>query len=410
MTSATASTIYPLANPKGVSFLCELCSKPATIICTKCRVTFYCNELHQTADFVGIHERICELLIPIRTKKLAPIPFMPILEEVEYRKQVKQKQQQELLTITRNVAHRLMFEGKSETAMPAALQTLHLTIDLYGVSSVQLVKPFLILAEAALGLGRFDQAEGYLSQAEWTIMKTPDCPLSLRHKLFRIFGLLYFSKGDTLKARRFLAEDIYLASKEYGTDSINTAGGYYNLAKCFQKESKMLVADSLFVKVTDLWFKFLTILVQDELHGPLDAVTDTPYVETQKIEVKKLCLNEAETAEAFLVLNTIYDLRVTMQQTYAIPQIAICLAMLYFMTGNLKKAIEFGRMSVMGITGDHLTESQRMAKELMQSFLHLRRQGQWKTMEDYPDISSLATSLEDMGLKDDYQNFTESYK
>jgi len=44
-----------------------------------------------------------------------------------------------------------MFEGKSESSMPAALQALHLTIDLYGVSSVQLVAPYLILAEAALG-------------------------------------------------------------------------------------------------------------------------------------------------------------------------------------------------------------------------------------------------------------------
>lgn len=44
-----------------------------------------------------------------------------------------------------------MYEGQAESSMPAALQALHLTIDLYGVSSVQLVAPYLILAEAALG-------------------------------------------------------------------------------------------------------------------------------------------------------------------------------------------------------------------------------------------------------------------
>lgn len=34
-------TLNPLANPKGVKLLCELCQKPAFIQCTKCRVTYY---------------------------------------------------------------------------------------------------------------------------------------------------------------------------------------------------------------------------------------------------------------------------------------------------------------------------------------------------------------------------------
>jgi len=35
------TSIDPLANPKGVVRLCELCQKPAFIQCTQCRVTFY---------------------------------------------------------------------------------------------------------------------------------------------------------------------------------------------------------------------------------------------------------------------------------------------------------------------------------------------------------------------------------
>lgn len=34
-------TLNPLANPKGIKLLCELCQKPAFIQCTKCRVTYY---------------------------------------------------------------------------------------------------------------------------------------------------------------------------------------------------------------------------------------------------------------------------------------------------------------------------------------------------------------------------------
>jgi len=35
------TAIDPLANPKGVVRLCELCQKPAYIQCSECRVTFY---------------------------------------------------------------------------------------------------------------------------------------------------------------------------------------------------------------------------------------------------------------------------------------------------------------------------------------------------------------------------------
>lgn len=35
------NTINPLANPKGVKLLCELCQKPAFLQCTECRVTYY---------------------------------------------------------------------------------------------------------------------------------------------------------------------------------------------------------------------------------------------------------------------------------------------------------------------------------------------------------------------------------
>ena len=33
--------LNPLANPKGVKKLCELCQKPAFLECLDCRVTYY---------------------------------------------------------------------------------------------------------------------------------------------------------------------------------------------------------------------------------------------------------------------------------------------------------------------------------------------------------------------------------
>lgn len=39
--SQATMTLNPLAFPKGVKYLCELCQKPAYMQCTQCRVTYY---------------------------------------------------------------------------------------------------------------------------------------------------------------------------------------------------------------------------------------------------------------------------------------------------------------------------------------------------------------------------------
>jgi hypothetical protein len=62
------------------------------------------------------------------------------------------------------------------------------------------------------GLGKLDQAEEYLLQARWTVLKTPECPNTIKHKLCRHLGLLYAAKGQFDKALQELAYDVsYLA-------------------------------------------------------------------------------------------------------------------------------------------------------------------------------------------------------
>lgn len=39
--ASKGSYVSPLSNPKGVKHACELCGKPATIRCQKCKVTYY---------------------------------------------------------------------------------------------------------------------------------------------------------------------------------------------------------------------------------------------------------------------------------------------------------------------------------------------------------------------------------
>ena len=59
--------------------------------------------------------------------------------------------QEQLIELTQTAGQKLLFEGKYELAIPAAMQSLKLSIDVYGLASIQLVPSYLILAEACIG-------------------------------------------------------------------------------------------------------------------------------------------------------------------------------------------------------------------------------------------------------------------
>ena len=59
-----------------------------------------------------------------------------------------------------------------------------------------------------VGLGRLTQAEEYLSQAQWTVLKTPECTSAIKSKLYRNLGLLYAAKTEYHEALRQFADDV----------------------------------------------------------------------------------------------------------------------------------------------------------------------------------------------------------
>ena len=58
------------------------------------------------------------------------------------------------------------------------------------------------------GLGRLVQAEEYLSQAQWTVLKMPECSNAFKSRLYRNFGLLNATQGNYQEALRHLADDV----------------------------------------------------------------------------------------------------------------------------------------------------------------------------------------------------------
>ncbi|XP_048949917.1 zinc finger MYND domain-containing protein 12 isoform X2 [Canis lupus dingo] len=227
--------IYPLAVPKGRRLCCEV------------------GLVHQRADWSSIHEKICQLLIPLRTS----MPFYNSEEERRHGLQQLQQRQKHLIEFCYTVAQKYLFEGKHEAAVPAALHSLRFRMSVHGLSSVELVPAYLLLAEASLGLGQIVQAEEYLSQAQWTVLKSTECCYATQSLLHRNLGLLSIAKENYEEARYHLANDIYFASCAFGTEDIRTSGGYFHLANIFYGLKKLDLADTLYTKIAEIWSKYL---------------------------------------------------------------------------------------------------------------------------------------------------------
>ncbi|NXK25641.1 ZMY12 protein, partial [Arenaria interpres] len=200
---------------------------------------------HQKADWVSIHQQICQLLIPIRT----PLPFLLSEKERKHGAEQLLKRQKYLIDLAYGTAREFVLEGKHKEALPAALHALRFSTEVYGSDSLQLVPAYLLLAEASTGVGHFLEASRCLSQAEWIVLSTPDCSAAVQHQLHRGLGLFCAAKGNFEQALYHLANDIYVASSAFGLKSLEASGGYFHMANVFFRQNKTDVANSLYAEV-----------------------------------------------------------------------------------------------------------------------------------------------------------------
>lgn len=313
--------INGLALPKGKKLTCELCNKPAEVQCVSCRVTCYCSPLHQETDWVGIHSKICPLLGALRT----PPGFLGSEEERSARAREEEALKHELLAVTRREGHRLLYEGHHEVAMPAALHSLRFAIDLYGPDNIELVPSYLLLGEASIGLERFKQVEEYLSLARWAVLKSPDCPKTIRAQLYHNFGLLYAAQGKHQDALEQLAKDVYYSALVYGPEHINTTGGYFQLGNVFYAQKNDPAMLAMYEQVTAIWRTYLTA-----------AVNDPSFAAANPLDVAK----EAEAMQMLLRIASVRE-EVLGSQAVEYGELNFVIAMLFHLLGALPKAQSF---------------------------------------------------------------------
>ncbi|NXI14993.1 ZMY12 protein, partial [Irena cyanogastra] len=200
---------------------------------------------HQKSDWNSIHSRICHLLVPV----LGPQPCFHSETDREHGKEQLLRRQESLITVALSTAQGFVWAEKPLEAIPAALQALRFSSREFGSGSLQLVPIYLLLAEASTGAGHLRQAAKYLSQAQWIILQTPDCSAALQSKLHRGLGLFSIAEGNLDRALYHLANDVYLATAEFGLNSIEVSGGYFHMANIFFNQNKMDAANSLYTEV-----------------------------------------------------------------------------------------------------------------------------------------------------------------
>eukprot|EP00937_MAST-01D_sp_MAST-1D-sp2_P000511 g511.t1 len=246
--------LNPLSCPKGESFACELTGLPATVqLVTPYLTLFYATREHAEQAWEGIISKIAPILGPLRREP----PIIGSEEERARRANTLLMSKRALIDLTKNEASKYLVRGQFELAVPGALQALRFSHELFGERSIELVPSYLLLAEANLGLQRNKQAEEFLSLANWSVLKHPDCSNAIRSQLHRNFGKLYAAQGKYQQSLQQLSQDVYYSSLEIGPEHVDTAGGFYHMANVFYAQNRIENALALFDKVVDIWYKFL---------------------------------------------------------------------------------------------------------------------------------------------------------
>lgn len=248
-----ALQINPLSRAKGQSAAeCELCGKPAKVACQHCRVTFYCDVAHQACDNRGIHHKICQLLGALRTLR----PTLGSEEERRRREMTVAMSEHALIDLCRAEASNFLVKGQYELAIPGGIQALKFALDVHGPGSLELVAPYLLIAEANLGLARYSVAEEFLLHARWAVAKAPACSNELKAHLARSFGKLYAAGERYDDAIRQLALDAYHLSLEHGPEHVDVGVSYYYIGDVFLLKANVESALAFFDKTVEIMFKF----------------------------------------------------------------------------------------------------------------------------------------------------------
>ncbi|KAJ8608269.1 hypothetical protein CTAYLR_007267 [Chrysophaeum taylorii] len=263
-------TLNTLAFPKGQVPRCEMTGLPARVQCITPHITLYfvSKECAKQAWY-GIMHKIAPLLGPLRT----PCLVVGTEEDRAKREYTMEMSKKALVDLCSQEAEKFLVERQYDLAIPGALQAVTFLREIYGDGAIEMIGPFMQLAEAHLGLGRAREAAEVLGRATWTVSKNPDCSNSMKSQLHRNIGKLHLSQNKLDEALAELSHDIYFSSLEMGPEHIETSVGYYHIASVFYAQHKIENALAFYDKVVDIWYRFLLAARRDT--NLVDSVSES---------------------------------------------------------------------------------------------------------------------------------------
>ena len=267
----SGAAVSPLAAPKGTKMVCELCQKPALLLCTGCRCAYYCCDDHQKTAWAAVHSKVCRLVGALGSAR-----DFCTLEERRLRDETVRQQKLRIMQMSLVCGTRHIYSGRPGLTLPAAKQALAMAAEVYGAASVERVRPFLMLATACVMLGELSSAEGYLSQGEWTLIYANNEDHALRSHLFWGWGRLLTARRDWLPAKWCFAETVHHSSEAFGPQDVRCTLGYYWLAETLLRLDKLDICASLFREIAAIWHHFF---YDSEAEEPPRRLDDTEVIE-----------------------------------------------------------------------------------------------------------------------------------
>lgn len=205
----------------------------------------------------------------------------------------------------------LLSVQKYELALPAAIQALKFCKEVYGENSVEIIEPYIHLAQSSLGLKHLKKAEEYLSLARWIVLNKPECPESTKAKVSMLKGRVCTAEGKFDEAKADFAEAIYFSSNCNGPESIFSSFGYFRLGDVFLALGNVESSLAFFDKVVDIWYKYLSDMYQEsESYDGFQNLmpNQTNFMEKNKSQEKEK-ISEENIAEGRSQLEMIFEHR-----------------------------------------------------------------------------------------------------
>eukprot|EP00833_Pecoramyces_ruminatium_P011649 jgi/Orpsp1_1/1185681/evm.model.c7180000094836.2 len=242
---------------------------------------------------------------------------MPLKEASEYlgsedqriklQKEIRNKKL-EIIQLATTEAKKNMFEEKYELAIPAALQALRYSQDVYKKKSIESIPSYLLLGKATTGLKNFKQAEDYLLLAKYALFKSKKKGYKIRYQLHRNLGILYTFKKQYKEALLELSNDIYYSSLLHGPEHICVSGGYFQLGNVFYYQQKYNNALSAYSHVINIWNSYFKEKNSEVFDEALQAEAQNMF--TRILEIREELLPESkkniELAEVYMAFGQLH--------------------------------------------------------------------------------------------------------